>query len=154
MRKILALLLLLTSTAYADTMYVVCTDSYVNIRDEPSTKAMIGGRLDFGWDVEVSGSTTDSSGTLWYRVDGLTEMGTGWVCANYLIFSQPEKVSKTAKVVSSGRVALYNRVEGKRKTWASKGSTLTVTIYSTEWCYTNKGWIRTKYLEFKEDDPC
>ena len=148
-----ALVVLLIRTARADepvTMYCVSTDSYVNIREKPSTKARAGGRLDFGDSVSVSGSTTDSSGTVWYKVEGVTEQGYGYVCANYLILSEPQKCSLTATVNASGRVAVYRRVDGKRKTWAKAGSTLTVKIRSDSWCLTDKGWIKAAYLQFDE----
>ena len=63
-------------------MYCVSVDTYVNVREKPSTKAHSGGRLDFGNKVMVSDQVTDSSGTSWYRVNGITEQGYGYVCAN------------------------------------------------------------------------
>lgn len=129
------------------TMYAISRDSSVNVRLSPSTKSDIGGYLDFGWDVTVLDERKDSSGTLWYKVDGITEMGYGWVCANYLIPDKPTRTSDTYTVSASGRVAVYNRVEGKRKAWVKPGQKLRVTIYSDSWCLTEKGYIRTEYLE-------
>jgi len=149
MVAVVAAAVLVTTPASADdtiTMYCICTDSRVNVREQPSTKAHIGGYLEFGWDVQVSGEVKDKSGTTWYRIDGMTEAGTGYVCSNYLITSKPEKVNLEATVRASGRVATYKRVDGKRKGWAKAGSKLTISVYSDDWCLTNKGYIRTEYL--------
>ena len=146
----LAAVMLMIRVALADepvTMWCISSDSYVNVREAPSTKSKVGGRLDFGDAVEVTGSERDGSGTLWYRVNGITEQGYGWVCSNYLIDSEPAKTAKKATVCASGRVAVYKRVNGARKTWAKAGSTVEVSIESTEWCLTDRGWIRTEYLE-------
>lgn len=149
-----ALVLLMIRAAQASepvTMYVICSDTYVNVRERPSTKAKIGGRLDFGDAAQVTETVTDSSGTSWYRVEGITEQGHGYVCANYLIASQPARCSRTGTISASGRVAVYKRVDGARKTWAKNGSKVTVKIYSDDWCQTDKGWIRTEYISFPED---
>jgi hypothetical protein len=149
MAIILAAVLAICTASAEDrvTMYVICTDSYVNVREAPSTKAHIGGRMDFGWEVTVTGTARDRSGTDWYKVDGITEMGYGYICANYLVPSIPERVDLDARVNASGRVAVYKRVNGDRKTWVKPGSELKIKIYSDPWCLTSKGWIRTEYLE-------
>ena len=146
----LAAVLLMIRVALAEEpviMWCISSDTYVNVREAPSTKSKVGGRLDFGDAVEVTGSERDGSGTLWYRVSGVTERGHGWVCSYYLIDSEPAKTAKKATVCASGRVAVYKRVNGARKTWAKAGSTVTVTIESAEWCLTDRGWIRAEYLE-------
>ena len=133
------------------TMYVICSDSYVNVRERPSTKAKIGGRLDFGDEVQVSELVEDRSGTEWYRVEAVTEQGCGYVCANYLTTAKPERVDKTATVSASGRVAVYRRVNGSRKTWVKSGAQVRIRIQSDAWCLTDKGWIRTEYLIFEPE---
>lgn len=146
----LAAVLLMIRAASAEepvTMWCISSDTYVNVRERPSTKARVGGRLDFGDAVTVTGSARDGSGTTWYQVEGITEQGYGYVCSNYLIPSEPSRCTKTAVIRASGRVAVYRRVDGTRKTWAKAGSTLTIKIYSDTWCLTDKGWIRTEYLE-------
>lgn len=148
----LALVCMITDAAAEGiTMYAISRDSPVNVRLKPSTKATIGGYLDFGWEATVIDEQRDSSGTLWYKVDGITEMGYGWVCSNYMVPDKPSKVFDTYTVKASGRVAVYSRVEGKRKTWAKPGQKLKVTIYSDSWCLTEKGYVRTEYLERTEN---
>lgn len=133
------------------TMYVICSDSYVNVRERPSTRATIGGRLDFGDEVQVAGELVeDRSGTEWYRVEDVTEQGHGYVCANYLTTSRPERCDKMATVSASGRVAVYRRVNGPRKTWAKDGTTVRISIQSDAWCLTDKGWIKTEYLNIDD----
>lgn len=134
------------------TMWVICSDSYVNIRERPSTKAKIGGRLDFADEVQVSELVEDRSGTEWYRVEDVTELGHGYVCASYLTTSKPERVDKTATVSASGRVAVYRRVNGTRKTWVKDGAQVRIRIQSDAWCLIDKGWIKTEYLEVEDND--
>lgn len=130
------------------TMYVICKEQSVNVRAKPSSKSKIEGYLDFGWDVVVTDSQKDGTGTIWYKVEGTTELGYGWVCGMYLINSKPERVQDmTATVKANGRVATYKRVNGERKGWAKPGTKVDIKIYSTEWCLTNKGYIKTEYLE-------
>ena len=124
------------------TMWVICSDSYVNIRERPSTKAKIGGRLDFGDEVQVTELVEDRSGT---------ELGHGYVCASYLTTSKPERVDKTATVSASGRVAVYRRVNGTRKTWVKDGAQVRIRIQSDAWCLIDKGWIRSEYLILEEE---
>lgn len=135
----------------AVTMYCVCQDSRVNVRAKPSTKASVEGYLEFGWDCRVTGSARDSSGTVWYRVEGTTELGYGYVCASYLITSEPTRVDRQAKISADGRVAVYNRVDGRRKAWAKVGEDVQVRVYSDTWCLTDRGWIRTEYLRFSDE---
>ena len=132
------------------TMYAICKDSSVNVRANPSSKAKIEGYLEFGWDVQVTDSKKDSSGTLWYRIEGTTELGYGWVCSMYLVPSKPERVDMIATVDANGRVATYKRINGERKGWVSPGTEVNVTIYTADWCHTDKGWIRTEYLQIDE----
>ena len=132
------------------TMWVICSDSYVNIRERPSTKAKIGGRLDFGDEVQVSELVEDRSGTEWYRIEDVTELGHGYVCASYLTTSKPERVDKTATVSASGRVAVYRRVNGARKTWVKAGAQVRIRIQSDAWCLSDNGWIRSEYLILEE----
>ena len=128
------------------TMYAVCNDSHINVRAKPSTKAEICGYLDFGWDVQVIDSAIDRSGNVWYKVDGISEYGYGYVYGAYLIDYKPELVDVEYKVESNGRVALYGKINGKRTGWAKNGAVLHVKIWSDEWALTDRGWIRTKYL--------
>ena len=150
----IAILLLMSIANHAKSeemiMYVISTETYVNVRESASTKGKIGGYLDFGWEVTVTDEKTDHSGTVWYRIDGITEQGYGYVCANYLIPNEPTKVNAKAKVNSNGRVKLYSRVNGKRKGWAKPGQVLNVKIKSDSWCLTDKGYIRSEYLAFDE----
>lgn len=138
------------ATAEEYTMYAICTDSFVNVREKPSTKSKVGGYLDFGWDATVIDQVTDKSGTLWYKVKDITEQGYGWVCGYYMVSDKPERTKVEATVKANGRVALYSRINGKRKSWLKPGQKLTVTIKSDEWCYISKGgYVQTEYLAFE-----
>lgn len=133
-----------------EVMYAICRDGSVNVRAQPTSKARVEGYLEFGWDVTVTDSKVDGTGTLWYKIVGTTELGYGWVCSQYLIRSKPENVSWEATICANGRVAAHKRVNGARKCWVSPGAKVQVKIFSEDWCLTDKGYVKTEYLQIDE----
>ena len=131
------------------TMYAVCANGNVNVRAEPSYRARIEGHVEFGWDVEVI-DEKKVNGVTWYKVNGITELGYGWIVETCLIDFEPEKVDISATVNANGRVAVYKKINGARKTWAKNKSEVHIKIYSDQWCLTDKGWIKTEYLNISK----
>ena len=79
---------------------------------------------------------------------GIGETGEGWICSGYVVEDEPQKTERTRAVVAAtGRVMSYRRIGGARNGWLNIGDELTVYALSEEWAVTNKGYIRTKYLE-------
>ena len=153
---IVAICVLIVTYSKADeptTMYVVSAHNVsINVRHNPNTRSDIVGRLEFGWDVEVVESKK-IKGVQWYKVNGISEYGYGWVIGYYLINSEPERVKDVKGMVNAnGRVATYSKINSSRKSWAKPKETLDVSVYSDEWCYTNKGWIKTEYLAVDEKE--
>ena len=75
------------------------------------------------------------------------EVDEGWIAKGYIVKDEPVVKETSATVVASGRVACRNKVGGKRIRWLKPGTVVTVYAYSEEWCVTNRGYIRTEYLE-------
>lgn len=139
---------LLLSIAKADTitMYGVCEKGSINVRLKPNGHSEVCGKLEFGWSVDILDSKNVGKVT-WYKVDGITEYGYGWINGNYLLSSEPTKPEEMyGTITANGRVAVYS-ITGERKGWVKPNESLRVIIYSDERCFTNKGWIKTKYLE-------
>ena len=144
---------LLLSIAKADTvtMYGVCERGSINVRSKPNGHSEVCGKLEFGWDVDIIG-TKKAGNVTWYKVDGITEYGYGWINGNYLLSSEPTKPKETyGTVTANGRVAVYS-ITGKRKGWVKPNETLQIIIFSDERCFTDKGWVKTKYLTLKEGE--
>ena len=151
MKKIVAIvfaLLILVSTAYADTMYVLCKPGdYVNARMTPSTKGQVMGRLECGDEVETDRVTKkDKKGRTWVQIYGF-EAGTAWVCAMYLQETPIEKEKCYGYVVAYGRTALRRSPNGKRIKWLNNGDELDILAMSEEWVLTTMGYVRREYLD-------
>lgn len=135
---------LLTGVAYADNNILALCKSYVNIRESPSAKSRIIGYLDCGDGVETDWVR---NGDWLHCVNLSLELTDGWVYAGYIVEDQPEFVDSEYKVVSSGRVALRKMVCGKRRAWIKSGKILKVLWRSNEWSLTNRGYIKSEFLE-------
>jgi hypothetical protein len=132
--------------AHAETVtttgYVMCK-SYVMIRMWPSRKAQEIWQLDPCDTVEVDGQTKDGFAHIVEPVDG-------WVWAGNLVFSEPEKVGKTAYVTANKRVACRRWVDGPQvesRPWLINGSGVQVFYMSADWACTSRGYIKAEYLE-------
>ena len=141
------LLILTTPPAGAETMWAICRgNGSINVRESPSLQAPVGGWLEFGWDVDAVASKVDRYGMTWYQIDGATERGTGWVCGDYLVASQPYRCDEYYVIDAGGRVAIRDRINGKRVGWAQPGQELHITIMSDDWMLSDAGWIRAEFL--------
>ena len=137
----------LNSIGFAEDLwevYVVCQPGdYVNVRENPSRKSEAVGYADGGDSVLIDGAEKNGYLRCYY----IGEMGIGWIHKGYVVYDQPERVSITAKVNSKARVAARQYVNGKRRAWLKKNDEVKVYWLSDEWCVTNKGFVKTKYLD-------
>ena len=130
--------------------WVMCSPTgTVNVRYKPSTGSEVIGRFD-----ACDRLTTDweTQGEFLHVVDLSLEYTEGWISTRYLVFDEPQWMGAAeATVEADGRVAIRQYIDGPRVTgrsgWAKPGSTLQVFYWSREWCYTNRGYVRTEYLE-------
>lgn len=152
MRRMIAVILCLAVifgvlTAFADdySVFILCNPKTpVNVRRSPKKGNNVSGRLDFGDSVMTDGEKRNG----YLHVLGVTEDGEGWIFAGYVIEDEPEKMEQTrANVAASGRVMSYRWIDGKRNGWVKVGTDLRVLAISDEWAVTDRGYIRTEYLE-------
>lgn len=128
------------------TCYVLCKPGdYVNVRRTPSKKGTPVGSLEAGDWFETDG--TSSNGFI--RVYGIGEYGEGWIYAGYVSTEEPEKVFGQYVCVAKGRVACRRWMDGPRtqNPWLKNGSDVQVFYMTSEWAVTNRGFIRSEYLE-------
>lgn len=116
----------------------------VMIRETPKKGAPETGRLDFGDYVWTDGIKKNG----FLHVLGVTEAGEGWIFSGYITEDQPEKLENArAYIAATGRVMSYRWINGRKNGWLNVCDEVKVFALSNEWAYTNKGYIRTKYLE-------
>ena len=139
----------LNSVGFAEDLweaYVICQPGdYVNVRLNPSRKSEAVGYADAGDSIMIDGAEKNGYLRCYY----IGEMGVGWIHKGYVVYDKPERVSITAKVNSKGRVMARKYVGGKRRAWLKKNDEVKVYWLSMDWCVTNKGFVKTKYLEME-----
>ena len=125
--------------------WILCQpDSYVNIRLNPKKKSIEVGRLECGDPIFTDGKTKNG----FLHVYGFTfEVGEGWVHKGYVVYDEPFKpVQYDTTVNSNGRVAARRTINGQRRCWLKDGQAIKVYMASEEWSVTNKGFVKTKFL--------
>lgn len=128
-----------------DVLYVICTkDDYVNIRLKPGRKGRACGYLEPGDAVHTDGKRKNG---YVHCVNLHTEAGDGWIHSGYLVEDRPEYVDADYTVVSRGRLAARKYVGGKRVRWLKPIETVHVYYMSDEWAVTNRGYVKSNYLE-------
>lgn len=135
------------SKAVADTerYFILCNPQTVlNARLSPSKHGSLIGYFMCGDSVTIDGR--QKNGFL-HCPELSFEVDEGWIAKGHLVKDEPLIEETQATVVASGRVACRNKVGGKRIRWLKPGAVVTVYAYSEEWCVTNRGYIRTEYLE-------
>ena len=126
--------------------WILCQpDSWVYARMNPKKKSMELGKLECGDMLYTDGRTKNGFLHVW----GLTfETGEGWVSKGYIIYDEPFVPRfQDTQVKSNGRVSARRTINGKRRCWVKDGQSIKVYMASAEWCVTNKGFIKTKFIE-------
>jgi hypothetical protein len=134
---------------YTSDAWIICKPGdYVNVREKPAKNGEIIGRFDCG----------DKFRTDWEVKNGFVhvfvslEETEGWIHEGYVSAWEPEwKNGETATIIGDGRVACRRwqdgpRIDG-RAGWVQPGTQIQVFYWTPEWCVTNRGYIRTEYLE-------
>ena len=126
--------------------WVMCQPGdYVNARRAPSTRSESIARLECGDPIEVNG---ESRKGFLYCPDMPNEYGEGWVYSGYVATEQPQNACGAKYTIrSNGRVACRKCIEGDRRCWVVDGSEVRVWGYTSEWAVTNKGFVKTEYIE-------
>lgn len=152
LRKMLSVLLLtlmfFPTLVNADTVWVMCQpDSYVNIRSKPNGRSRIEGYALCGFDLETDGKTKDG----FIHVYAPIEAGEGWISKGYVVWDEPEEVNEWYSIRSPYRVAIRRTIGGKVRKWGHDQDSIRVYWASSEWAVTNKGFVKTEFLEVDVD---
>jgi len=126
-----------------DSMYVMCMDR-VNVRLGASSRSDDVGWLEPGDVVYPDGKK--KNGFVHCEIPSL-EAGEGWIHKGYLVYEQPEKMNRTGIVSSRSKVQARKNVDGKRTRWLKPGGEVRVYWWTSEWCLTNCGYVKTDFIE-------
>lgn len=126
--------------------WILCQpDSFVNARMNPKKKSMELGRLECGDKIYTDGKVKNG----FLHCYGFTfEAGEGWVHKGYVVYDEPYyPIIQNTKITSNGRVAARKTINGKRRCWLKDGQEIKVYMTSDEWSVTNKGFVKTEFIE-------
>lgn len=131
--------------------WVLCQpDSFVNVRMNPKKKSIEIGRLECGDMIYTDGKTKNGFLHV-YRLN--FELGEGWIHSGYIVYSEPHRpYSADVTINSNGRVAARRTINGKRRCWLKDGQDIKVFMVSDEWSVTNKGFVKTEYINLGKYD--
>lgn len=143
MKRILIfiLCLLMVSTAWADTVYVLCQpDSFVYVRQFPKKGSEMAGYAELGDALETDGIKRNG----YLLVYGFE--GDAWINLGFVTESPVTKVTLKTQIMSKGRVACRRSINGTRRKWLKDGSEVVIYALSDDWAITNQGFIQTQFL--------
>ena len=132
-----------------DEYFIICKPgTCVNVRISPNTHSEVIGSKFFGDVIYV-----DREKNGFVHITNLnSEYTEGWVHKGLVTDDQPREVNKAAAIVSDARVAGRKYVNGKVIKWLKNGSEVIVYAESDEWCVTDKGYVRTEFIEIREQE--
>ena len=155
MRKMISILLLLLAICQfagaEETRFILCNpklENHVAIRRSPRKGAEETGRLDCGDPIITDGKVKNG----YLHILGMTEDGEGWVHTGYVVNDKPVIDRCMATVAARGRVMARRFIGGKRTEWLAVCSDVRVLAMSAEWAVTNRGYVRTEFLEVWHDN--
>lgn len=140
-------LMCLSTASIADTRYIL-VQSELNVRSRPSLGSTVFGRLFTGDSVQVTKKYHE-----WLYLEGLpSEEGHGWVSSSYVVSDPVTQMDGEPAIIdANGRVAVRNSVDGKRIAWVYPGDVVHVYGISDSWTVTDRGYIKTEFLNLKTD---
>lgn len=137
-------ILLISTVSVADTVWVLCQpDSYVNIRIRPSGRSRQEGYALCGESFETDCRMQDG----FIHIYASIEAGEGWISLGYIVWDEPHAVNAQYYICSPYRVAVRKTIGGERRKWTHALDEFQVYWMSSEWAVTNKGFVKTEYLE-------
>ena len=143
---VFCVMVLLWSPACAEEAdcWVMCSPGdYVNIRRSPDRHSEACGWAETG--MRFRTDWVEKNGFV--HLLGVTEYGEGWISAGYVVYEEPRILDTETAITGKGRVASRKHIGGDRKKWMKPGDTVTVYSAADGWAVTDRGWIRTEYLE-------
>lgn len=131
-------------------VWTICKpDGIINIRRSPSRRSDETGWLEPGTMVWLDGKEKNGFA---HAVRLATEEGEGWISKGYLSDYPVTEEDTDYIVICPGRLAVRDRVNGKRTRWLKHGEEIHVWFRSEEWCVTAAGYVRTEFIERKEQE--
>ena len=132
--------------AETTTFYALCRPGdYVHARKLPSRNSTSLGRFETGDEIQTDGKTKDG---FVHVVNAPFEEKECWVHCGYIVFDRPEKMfGRTATVVCNGNLLVRQCVDGKVVKKLKNGTELQIFYWSGEWAVTNRGYVRTEFIE-------
>lgn len=125
----------------------ILSKTNVNLRRTPDGSGQIVGSLDPGDDFQTDGVCKNG----YVRALNIGEYGEAWVYCGYVVTDRVEKSGENYVCVAKNRVACRKWCDGPqiggRGGWLNNGSCVQVFYKSDEWCVTNRGYIKTEWLE-------
>ena len=138
---VLLCLLIAISSAFADTVYVLCQpNSFVYVRAFPRRGSEQAGFAELGDELETDGVKRNG----FLHILGFE--GGGWINAGFVTEYPVQIVTLDAWIDSTGRVACRRSINGTRRKWLKNGTDVVIYGLSAEWCITDYGFIQTDYL--------
>ena len=139
--------LMSSSSAETISVWVMCQPKdYINVRESPSRKSSIAGRFDPGDELSTDGKTKNN----YLHINTSLEDKDAWIHSGYVVYDEPVFLGgRLATVVSNGRLAARKYIGGKVRKWLYNGDELKVYYMSEEWSVTNKGFVKTQYIELE-----
>lgn len=129
------------------TVWAMCQPgSTLIVRRSSSKNSMEVGRLDPCDPVETDGKSVNG----YIHVYGNWENGDGFVYCGYLSTEEPERVFEQYVCVSRARVACRRWISGPmmpNHAWITNGTNVQVFYRTSEWSVTNRGYIKSEWLE-------
>lgn len=130
--------------------WIMCQpDSYVNIREAPKTSANESGYLVAGDRIFLDGKVKNGYA---HCVRLSTEASEGWVYKGFISSYEPVKDGREYRIRSKGRVAARRSISGDRRCWLHNDDILTVHLRSDDWCLTNKGFVKSEFIDFDSEE--
>ena len=129
------------------TVWALCKPgSFVEVRETPSKNGHHVGMLDPCDSFQTDGVTKNG----YVRAIGLGDGGEGWVYSGFVSTEKPEPVFERYMCNSLSRVACRRWISGPRVAnygWIVNGSTVDVFYRTESWSVTNRGYIKSEFLE-------
>lgn len=136
----------MTHAKSEEAVWVLCQpDSWVNVRTAPSKHSSEIGRLECGDIAYTDGKI--KNGYI-HLINLSLEENEGWIKKGYIVYDEPYKPAiYETRVESKGRVAARKTIKGNRRCWLKDGQSIKVYMASAEWCVTNKGFVKTQFID-------
>ena len=134
-----------------ETVWVLCKPNSggVNFRIKPKKSSQeVGGA--FCGD-ELTTDDKEKNGYL-HIVNLAAEDPEAWISLRYIVYSPPIEIEMEMQVKSNGKVNVRKWVDGPHLRYVHNGDVIYVYWMSTEWAVTNRGYIKSEFLDYIVED--